>query len=62
MNKKIMIGAVVGAVAVVTGGIVVFKLRNKGQEEGVVKEAGYNDIDEVEEELEEATEEATEEA
>ena len=50
MNKKIMIGAVVGAVAVVTGGIVVFKLRNKGQEEGVVKEAGYNDdIDEVEE-------------
>ena len=50
MNKKIMIGAVVGAVAVVTGGIVVFKLRNKGQEEGVVKEAGYNDdIDEAEE-------------
>ena len=50
MNKKIMIGAVVGAVAVVTGGIVVFKLRNKGQEEGVVKEAGYNgDIDETEE-------------
>ena len=50
MNKKIMIGVVVGAVAVVTGGIVVFKLRNKGQEEGVVKEAGYNDdIDEVEE-------------
>ena len=43
MNKKIIIGAV-------TGAVVIFKLRNKGQEEGVVKEAGYNDdIDETEE-------------
>ena len=50
MNKKIMIGAVAGAVVAVTGAAVVFKLRNKGQEEGVVKEAGYNDnIDDTEE-------------
>lgn len=50
MNKKIMIGAVTGAVVAVTGAVVIFKLRNKGQEEGVVKEAGYNDdIDETEE-------------
>ena len=50
MNKKIMIGAVTGAVVAVTGAVVVFKLRNKGKEEGVVKEAGYeDDIDEAEE-------------
>ena len=50
MNKKIMIGAVTGAVVAVTDAVVIFKLRNKGQEEDVVKEAGYNDdIDEVEE-------------
>ena len=50
MNKKIMIGAVTGAVVAVTGAVVVFKLRNKGKEEGVVKEAGYeDDIDEAKE-------------